>query len=103
LFTSRDGTNPIDRRRRERVVEPLDQNAVPYSAASDSIGPLVSAIGEKAEIIVGERTKAGTVGKAMTAPKVPSGHDLRQAFGSLGFGGSCHQSSRYFCGTPKLP
>jgi hypothetical protein len=65
LFTSRDGTNPIDRRRRrrERVVELLDKNAVPYSAASDSIGPLVSAIGEKAGIIVGQRTKAGTDGR----------------------------------------
>jgi integrase len=86
LFTSRDGTNPIDRRRRrERVVELLDKNAVPYSAASDSIGPLVSAIGEKAGIIVGQRTKARTDGKAVTAPKFPSGHDLRQAFGFAWF------------------
>jgi integrase len=67
--------------RRGRVFQPLDRNALPYSATRDSIGPVISAIGEKAGIIVGQRTKADEDGNAVTVPKFASAHDLRRAFG----------------------
>jgi integrase len=67
--------------RRGRVFQPLSQDALPYSATRDSIGPIISAIGEKAGIIVGQRTKADDAGKAVTVPKFASAHDLRRAFG----------------------
>jgi integrase len=67
--------------RRGRVFQPLDKHALPYSATRDSIGPIISAIGEKAGIIVGQRTKADADGKAVTVPKFASAHDLRRSFG----------------------
>jgi integrase len=71
---------PVERRH-GRVFQPLDRNALPYSPTRDSIGPIVSAIGAKAGIIVGERTKLDDEGKPVTVPKFASAHDLRRAFG----------------------
>lgn len=67
--------------RRGRVFQPLNQDALPYSATRDSIGPIASAIGEKAGIIVGTRTKVDEAGKPETVSKFASAHDLRRAFG----------------------
>jgi integrase len=67
--------------RRGRVFQPLTQDALPYSPTRDSIGPVVSAIGEKAGIIVGTRTKVNDEGKPETVSKFASAHDLRRAFG----------------------
>lgn len=53
---------------------------MPYSPTRDSIGPIVSAIGEKAGDIVGTRTKLED-GEPITVNKFASAHDLRRAFG----------------------
>lgn len=67
--------------RRGRVFKPLMQDALPYSPTRDSIGPVVSAIGEKAGVIVGTRTKLDDKGQPETVSKFASAHDLRRAFG----------------------
>ena len=68
-------------RRRGRVFQPLNRDALPYSPSRDSIGPIVSLIGEKAGVIVGQRTKVDDQGNPETVNKFASAHDLRRAFG----------------------
>jgi integrase len=63
------------------VFQPLTQDALPYSPTRDSIGPVISAIGEKAGIIVGTRAKVNDEGEPETVSKFASAHDLRRAFG----------------------
>jgi integrase len=67
--------------RRGRVFQPLDKSALPYSPTRDSVGPIISAIGEKAGVIVGQRTKLNADGEPDTVSKFASAHDLRRSFG----------------------
>ncbi|MBA4107880.1 MAG: hypothetical protein C0485_19280 [Pirellula sp.] len=67
--------------RRGRVFQPLDKSALPYSPTRDSIGPIISAIGEMAGVIVGQRTKLDADGEPETVSKFASAHDLRRSFG----------------------
>ncbi|MBA4105211.1 MAG: hypothetical protein C0485_05590 [Pirellula sp.] len=66
--------------RRGRVFHPLNRDALPYSPSRDAVGPIISQIGEKAGIIVGERTKLED-GKPVKVAKFASAHDLRRSFG----------------------
>lgn len=67
--------------RRGRVFQPLNRDALPYSPTRDSIGPIISQIGERAGVIVGQRTKVDDDGNPETVNKFASAHDLRRAFG----------------------
>lgn len=73
-------TIPVDQRR-GRVFQPLTKDGQPYAPTRDSIGPVVSAIGEKAGVVVGTRTKVNGDGEPETVNKFASAHDLRRAFG----------------------
>ncbi len=62
--------------RRGRVFKLLSNDGTPLHARRRLVGPTVSAIGEKAGVVVDERVKGGE-----TVRKFASAHDLRRAFG----------------------
>jgi len=62
--------------RRGRVFKLLSSDGQPLNATKDIVSRMVSAIGEKAGVVVDQRTKAGE-----TVRKFASAHDLRRAFG----------------------
>lgn len=68
-------------RRQGRVFVPLDKAGAPYSANRFTIGPIVSAIGAAAGVIVNQRLKRGSDGQAEETRKFASAHDLRRSFG----------------------
>jgi integrase len=61
---------------RGRVFKLLASDGEPLRAARRLVGPIVSAIGEKARVVVDEREKGGE-----TVRKFATAHDLRRAFG----------------------
>jgi len=65
-----------ERDRRGRVFKLLANDGTPLPATRRLVGPTVSAIGEKAGVVVDERQKGGE-----TVRKFASAHDLRRAFG----------------------
>ena len=68
---------PVDRRRGRVFVLPCG----PVSPTRFTVGPLVSAIGEAAGVVVNQRQRRGKDGKAETVKKFASAHDLRRSFG----------------------
>jgi integrase len=64
------------------VFLPLNKDALPYAPSRNVIGPIVSAIGEKAGIIIGQRRGKDDDGNPVTLNKYANAHDLRRAFGS---------------------
>lgn len=62
--------------RRGRVFKLLGSDGSRFEASRRLVGPVVSAIGEKAGVVVDEREKCGE-----TVRKFASAHDLRRAFG----------------------
>jgi integrase len=62
--------------RRGRVFKLLAVDGTPAAASRRIVGPIVSAIGEAAGVVVDERQKGGK-----TIRKFASAHDLRRAFG----------------------
>ena len=61
--------------RREKVFKLLDADGTTFHGQRWDVGKIVSAIGEKAGVVVDERTKDGE-----TTRKFASAHDLRRAF-----------------------
>jgi integrase len=64
------------RERRGRVFKLLAADGTRMPATRRTVGPVVSAIGEKAGIVVDEQQRGGK-----TMRKFASAHDLRRAFG----------------------
>lgn len=71
----------LPEQRRGRVFAPLNKLGEPYAPSRNVIGPLVSEIGEKAGVIVGQLRKRSDKGERVTVNKYASAHDLRRAFG----------------------
>ena len=73
------------RDRRGRVFKLLTADGKPLASTRRFVGPIVSAIGERAGVVVDERTKLTKDGhgnsKRETVRKFASAHDLRRAFG----------------------
>jgi integrase len=74
-----------ERERRGRVFKLLDVDGTPLQGQRWDVGPIISKIGEKAGVVVDERTKRtkDDDGKdaVVTVRKFASAHDLRRAFG----------------------
>ena len=66
-----------ERERRGRVFKLLAIDGTPLPATRRFVGPIVSAIGKAAGVVVDERTRRA----AKTVRKFASAHDLRRAFG----------------------
>ena len=65
-----------ERERRGKVFKLRDTDGTPLCGGRWVVGKMVSAIGEKAGVVVDERNKGGKVVR-----KFASAHDLRRAFG----------------------
>lgn len=67
--------------RRGFVFRPVTKAGEPMVRTRHAVGPRLTAIGEKAGVIVGERTKRDDEGELVTVKSFASAHDLRRAFG----------------------